>query len=214
MHLSLEPEERRAYDLDMGRYRAMRQLVPVERWADFVRSASQSEEGRAALAAYRRATRLVALTRGKRRAVGRLLARHRAARVLVFTADNAAAYEISREHLVMPVTCDIGRVEREEVLMRFRTGEIRVLVSSRVLNEGLDVPDADVAIVVGAALGKREHVQRIGRLLRPAPGKRALVYELVAAGTNETYRARARREAFQRSAEGSEEVGHAARAAQ
>jgi superfamily II DNA or RNA helicase len=214
VHLSLEPDERRAYDLDMGRYREMRRRIPVDRWADFLRSASQSEEGRAALAGYRRATRLVALTRAKKRAVGRLLARHRTARVLVFTADNAAAYEISREHLVMPMTCDIGRAEREEVLMRFRTGDIRALVSSRVLNEGLDVPDADVAIVVGGAFGEREHVQRVGRVLRPAPGKRALVYELVAAGTAETARARARREAFRRSAEGRGEGADAARAAE
>lgn len=206
LHLALEHDERRAYDLDMGRYRAMRQRIAVDRWTDFVRSASQTEEGRAALVGYRRATRLVALTRAKRRAVGNLLRRHRKARILIFTADNAAAYELSREHLVMPMTCDIGRAEREEALMRFRTGEIRALVSSRVLNEGLDVPDADVAIVVGGALGQREHVQRVGRLLRPAPGKRALVYELVAAGTFETTRARARREAFQRSV-GREEGG-------
>lgn len=209
VHLPLEPDERRAYDLDMGRYRDMRQRIPVDRWADFVRSASQTEDGRAALAGYRRAARLVALTRAKRRIVGRILARHRAARVLVFTADNAAAYEISREHLIMPMTCDIGRAEREEVLMRFRTGDLRALVSSRVLNEGLDVPDADVAIVVGGAFGEREHVQRVGRLLRPAPGKRAIVYELVAAGTSETARARARREAFRRSASREGDDGHA-----
>jgi superfamily II DNA or RNA helicase len=36
------------------------------------------------------------------------------------------------------------------------------LVSARVLNEGIDVPDADVAIVVGGTRGEREHVQRIG----------------------------------------------------
>lgn len=216
VHLSLEPDERRAYDLDMAQYRAMRQRIPVDRWLDFLRSASQSEEGRAALAAYRRATRLVSLTRGKRHAVGRLLARHRTARVLVFTSDNAAAYQLSREHLLMPITCDIGRAEREEVLGRFRTGDLRALVSSRVLNEGLDVPDADVAIVVGGALGEREHVQRVGRLLRPAPGKRALVYDLVAAGTMETHHARRRRQAFLQSAEPTPDEGSAdaARAAQ
>ena len=63
----------------------------------------------------------------------------------------------------MPLTCDIGRPERDDVLERFRRGDLRALVSARVLNEGLDVPDADVAIVVGGALGEREHVQRIGR---------------------------------------------------
>ena len=53
------------------------------------------------------------------------------------------------------------------------------------MNEGLDVPEADVAIVVGGSLGQREHVQRVGRLLRPREGKRALVYELVTARTLE-----------------------------
>jgi superfamily II DNA or RNA helicase len=94
----------------------------------------------------------------------------------------------------MPLTCDIGRKEREEILARFSKGELRALVSARVLNEGLDVPDAEVAVVVGGAFGEREHLQRVGRLLRPAPGKRALVYELVSRGTMEIAQARRRRE--------------------
>jgi superfamily II DNA or RNA helicase len=79
----------------------------------------------------------------------------------------------------MPLTCDIGRREREDVLARFRAGELRALVSAQVLNEGLDVPDADIGIVVGGRNGEREHIQRVGRLLRPGVGKRATVYELV-----------------------------------
>jgi superfamily II DNA or RNA helicase len=62
-----------------------------------------------------------------------------------------------------------------------------------VLNEGIDVPDADVAIVMGGALGEREHVQRVGRLLRPRKGKRAVVYELVTRDTIEVRLARRRR---------------------
>ena len=58
-------------------------------------------------------------------------------------------------------------------------------MSARVLNEGIDVPDADVAVIVSAALGEREHVQRVGRLLRPGEGKRAIVYELVSRDTIE-----------------------------
>jgi superfamily II DNA or RNA helicase len=116
--------------------------------------------------------------------------------VLVFTADNAAAYAIAREHLIMPITCEIGRRERERALLAFREGKLRALVSARVLNEGIDVPDADVAIIVGGALGEREHVQRIGRLLRPVPGKRAIVYELVTLSTSEARRAAERRRAL------------------
>ncbi len=92
------------------------------------------------------------------------------------------------------MTCDIGRKERDEALARFHGGELRALVSARVFNEGLDVPDADVAIIVGGALGEREHVQRVGRLLRPGEGKRALVYELVSRSTVEVRQSRRRRE--------------------
>jgi len=66
-------------------------------------------------------------------------------------------------------------------------------VSAQVLDEGVDVPEAEVAIVSGGSASARRHVQRIGRVLRPAPGKRALVYELVVADSVEVSQARRRR---------------------
>jgi superfamily II DNA or RNA helicase len=198
--LGLNPAERESYDADYRQFselnRRFRQLHPHGTWQELVSAASQSPEGRAALAAGRRARRLVSFTRAKARAVGALLARHRSSRVLIFTAENAAAYAIAAEQLIMPITCDIARGEREQALEAFRHGQLRALVSARVLNEGIDVPDADVAIIVGSTFGEREHVQRVGRLLRPAPGKRALVYELVTAATTEVWRAAARRKAL------------------
>jgi superfamily II DNA or RNA helicase len=198
--LGLSPVERDSYDADNRLFselnRRFRQLYPHGTWQELVSVASQSAEGRAALGAWRRSRRLLGFTHAKARAVGTLLARHRGSRVLVFTADNAAAYAIAQQQLIMPMTCDISRAERERALECFRRGELTALVSARVLNEGIDVPDADVAIVVGSALGEREHVQRVGRLLRPAPGKRAVVYELVTAATSEVWRAAARRRAL------------------
>lgn len=170
-----------------------RRVAPDAAWADFSHHCARTPEGRHALAAWRQMRRLLALTDGKRRALQSLLERHRSSRMLVFTADNDTAYAIARGHLVMPLTCDIGRQERAEALERFRHGDIRTLVSARVLNEGLDVPDADVAIVVGGTLGEREHVQRVGRLLRPGEGKRAIVYELVTPNSIEVGQARRRR---------------------
>ena len=198
--LGLNDAERDRYDADNRVFselnRRFRQLHPQGTWQELVSLASQSGEGRAALAAWRRSRRLLSFTRAKARAVGTLLARHRGSRILVFTADNSAAYAIAAEQLIMPITCDISRNERERALEAFRGGELRALVSARVLNEGIDVPDADVAIIVGSAFGEREHVQRVGRLLRPAPGKRATVYELVTAATSEVWRAAARRRAL------------------
>jgi superfamily II DNA or RNA helicase len=158
--------------------------------------ASRSEQGKAALAAFRYSRRLTSYPEAKRTAVAALLARHRTSRVLIFTSDNETAYTIARTHLVMPITCDIDRAERDEALAAFRRSELRALVSARVLNEGIDVPDADVGIIVGGVSGEREHVQRVGRLLRPAPDKRAVVYELVAAGTHEVRKANERRRAL------------------
>jgi superfamily II DNA or RNA helicase len=69
-----------------------------------------------------------------------------------------------------------------------------VLSTSRVLNEGVDVPDAQVAIVISGTGSTREHVQRLGRILRPRPGKRAQLYELVSANTGETFTSERRRD--------------------
>lgn len=198
--LRLSAEEQRQYALALARFRSVfdgfRALTPAARWSDFVAMASRFEQGRAALAAFRFSRRLTSYPAAKRTAVAALLARHRANRVLIFTSDNETAYAIARDQLVMPITCDIDRAERDQALRAFRTGELRALVSARVLNEGIDVPDADVALIVGGVSGQREHVQRVGRLLRPSPGKRALVYELVVAGTHEVRKAAERRRAL------------------
>jgi superfamily II DNA or RNA helicase len=197
LYLDLSPEEHSAYASLSAvfnvAYREFRHAAPAASWADFTRHSGRTPAGRRALAAWRQMRRLLAFTHSKRRALRSLLERHRHSRVLIFTADNDTAYAIARDHLVMPLTCDIGRQERDEVLDRFRHGDLRTLVSARVLNEGLDVPDADVAVVVGGALGEREHVQRVGRLLRPSEGKRAVVYELVTRNTIEVGQARRRR---------------------
>jgi superfamily II DNA or RNA helicase len=81
-------------------------------------------------------------------------------------------------------------------------GAYDAIVTSRVLNEGIDVPEASVGIVVSGTGSVREHVQRLGRLLRPRQGKRAILYELVSAGTAELYVSQRRRQhrAYQGSA--------------
>lgn len=187
--VSLDADEQSAYAAAWGRFqeamRLFRRSRAEGRWADFVRAAMQSAAGRQALAGHREARRIVSVARAKLRCVANLVERHAGARTLAFTADNAAAYELSRALLIPALTCDIPRAEREDVLARFREGSVRTLVSARVLNEGIDVPEAAVGIVLGGSLGPREHVQRVGRLLRPSPGKVARVYEVVVRGTFE-----------------------------
>ncbi|MBI5545596.1 MAG: DEAD/DEAH box helicase [Deltaproteobacteria bacterium] len=197
LSLPLDAYERRAYDREVAAYRpAVRRFfeaAPGADWNDFVANASRTEDGRRAMAAWRRARSMLAFTRAKQRAVSELLARNVRSRMLLFAADTATAYAIARTHLVPALTCDIGRSERADLLARFAQGELRVLVSARVLNEGVDVPEADVAILVGGTQGKREFVQRVGQVLRPAQGKQAVVFELVSRGTHEVQEADRRR---------------------
>jgi superfamily II DNA or RNA helicase len=178
----LDARERETYRTRRGHfntvYSRFARMQPRGSWREFVAHAVTSRDGRAALAAWRASRALLAFPQAKRASVKALLARHAGERVLIFTSDNATAYAIARELLVNPVTCDIGRRERAEMLRRFRSGEAPVLVSAQVLDEGLDVPEADIAIIVGGTASARRHVQRIGRVLRPRLGKRARVYEL------------------------------------
>ena len=84
-----------------------------------------------------------------------------------------------------------GRVRK--LLERFGDGRYGALVTSKVLNEGVDIPAANVAIVVSGSGSVREHVQRLGRILRKKDG-RATLYELVTADTVETFTSERRRE--------------------
>jgi superfamily II DNA or RNA helicase len=200
LHLDLTDEERADYDELMATFRQVmcsyRRFHPEASWDEFATAAARTDAGRRAIAAWHRARKLIAFPAAKRALVGTLLERHRATPTIVFTADNPTTYAISREHLIMPLTCDIKRKERERILALFKQGKLRALVSAQVLNEGLDVPDAEVGIIVAGNKGEREYVQRVGRVLRPRPGKRALVYELVVRATTEVGQSRRRRQAL------------------
>ena len=147
--------------------------------------ASRTPAGLAALAAYRRQRELALAARGKLDYVELLLSRHRRDHTLIFTQDNATAYAVSRRFLVPVITHQTKVRERSEILERFSRGEYGVVATSKVLNEGVDVPDANVAIVISGSGSVREHVQRLGRVLRRREGKQAVLYELVSAGTGE-----------------------------
>lgn len=154
-------------------------------WSQFLRVASRTPRGREALAAYRTQRNIGLAAEQKITLLWDILRRHAGERVLVFTQDNAMAYRIG-ERFLLPVLTHHTKVrEREEMLRLFREGDYGCLVTSKVLNEGVDVPEAAVAVVVSGSGTVREHVQRLGRILRATPGKRATLYELVTEETSE-----------------------------
>jgi superfamily II DNA or RNA helicase len=195
----LSQRERRRYDALMEtRNRFVQQcsirLGSVTGWQAFVRASARSRAGRRAMLAHREARALAFGTASKLRVLADLLAEHHPVRTLIFTEDNAMVYRIAREFLIPAITHHTPVKERHDILQRFRTGEYPVVVTSRVLNEGVDVPEASIAIVLSGTGSRREYVQRLGRILRRREGKRAVLYEVVAEATSEEQVSRRRRQ--------------------
>ena len=78
----------------------------------------------------------------------------------------------------------LGEADRRKALKKWgRT--FSVLLSVHALEEGIDVPEASVGIVIGSGKTERQLIQRIGRLVRPRPGKIARIHVIYAKGTVE-----------------------------
>ncbi len=170
-------------------------------WTQFVALAARLAGGRRAFQAYLAQKRIARTSRAKFRTIWELLRQHAGERALIFTADNDTAYAIGRRFLLPVLTHHTKARERKDFLDGFRAGTFPVLVTSKVLNEGIDVPEASLGIIVSGSGSTREHVQRLGRILRPVAGKQAMLYELVSMGTSEFYVSDRRRQhrAYQRS---------------
>ncbi len=195
----LTDEERATYEEERAIYRAFVtshgiRMASPSGWSEFVIQSSRGEEGRRAMRAYMTQRRMAFSPPSKIEHVGRLLARHAGERAIVFTDANATAYEVSRRFLVPVITHHTKVRERAEILDGFSAGTYDVIATSKVLNEGVDVPDASVAIVSSGTGSVREHVQRLGRILRKKGDKRAVLYELVSEDTGETYTSERRRQ--------------------
>ena len=197
--VELAADDRRAYEEARGIYRdflarhGIRMSSPSG-WSDFVIRAARGEDGRRAMAAYRRQREIAFAAPAKLDYAGLLLDRHREDRTLLFTQDNATAYALARRYLIPIITHETRVRERSEILAGLAEGTYGAVVTSKVLNEGVDIPEANVAVVVSGSASVREHVQRLGRILRARAGKRALLYELVTANTGETFTSARRRD--------------------
>ena len=162
-------------------------LGSLKGWQLFVQASARSAAGRRAMLAHRQAKEIALGTDGKLRILANLIEQHYPERTLIFTADNATVYRISQEFLIPAITHQTPVKERHEILTRFREGEYKTLVASHVLNEGVDVPAARIAIILSGTGSAREYIQRLGRVLRRGKDKDklALMYEVVAAETSE-----------------------------
>ena len=201
VEVELTPEEREAYEAAQGTFVEYLRTsdLRLDSGSDYqklVMRSGSDPRAREALLAKQRAREVMMNSDAKVEELARILDRHRDDRVIVFTAHTDLVYRLSERFLLPAITNETGVRERRETLSKFRDGEYSRVVTANVLDEGVDVPDANVAVVLSGSGSEREFTQRLGRVLRPKAADdaatptasstgRAVLYELVSVETAE-----------------------------
>jgi superfamily II DNA or RNA helicase len=194
----LSPDEQQEYDGGFSIYRGFLRsrgikIRSARDYQRFVMRTGRDPEARRALLARNRAMDLALNSSTKVEYLKQLLKKNPEEKTIIFTRHNKLVYRISSEMLLPAITHQTPKEEREEILRRFRQGMYRRIVTSEVLDEGVDVPDASMAVILSGTGSSRQFVQRLGRVLRKREGKQAKLVELVSQGTAETRISRRRK---------------------
>jgi superfamily II DNA or RNA helicase len=199
IRIDLTDDERAQYEADFAIYagffraRRLRETHGAGWLRELTRLSAFEREARAALLARHRILQLLACCEGKLSALEKLLRENIHEQILVFTESNDTVYEISRRDLIPALTHETKAAERKRLLEAFRQRDYHAIVTSKVLNEGVDVPEAKIAIVLGGTSSAREYIQRLGRVLRKTGSREAVLYEVIARDTVDAGRAQRRR---------------------
>ena len=201
VEVDLSDEEREAYVRERAVYTDFRRAKNLpygqEGWRMFLIHSARSEDGRRAMKAYRNYKKIALGTESKIHVLQDLLVRHKHDKVLIFTAENEMVYRISNDYLIPAITHETNVKERKFWLDAFNNGDVLALATSKVLNEGVNIPDASVAIILSGSGSSREHIQRLGRILRKKGDKQATLYEVVTRNTTEEFISQKRSDARQ-----------------
>ena len=185
--------------------------MPLEPFGDFLAAVAHLAErdagadGRAArdyLDSFSKRREIVAQTSGKYELLGSLAPAIRDAQgALVFTETvRAANHAINRLDPLVSIdliTGSTARRQRKDILDDLRVRKLDAVAAPRVLDEGVDVPDANLGIVMSASRTRRQMIQRMGRILRrKAPGVAARFVIMFAQDTLEDPTSRTERDGF------------------
>lgn len=187
--VSLKPEEKERYDENVEVFKnyLISSNVQLRSPKDFrkivMRSGNDPRAWRA-VRARNKARNIAYSSEAKLDELSNILDNHRNDRLIVFTRYNDLVYRVSQRFLIPAITHKTEKTERRDILDKFRKNEYSAVVSSQVLDEGVDVPDANVGVILSGTGSNREYLQRLGRLLRPT-GDKAFLYEIVSSGTGE-----------------------------
>lgn len=160
---------------------------------DLLSDGSGDPGARAACLAFHRFKAIEDRAAEKMRVLEDIFRLHPLEPVIVFAGSNIMAREISRRFLIPCLLSHCGKDERRDILDGFRNGGYKAVVANRVLDEGVDVPEAKVAVVLGGLGSTRQAKQRLGRILRKSGNKRGFLYEVVCRNTGEVKKSLKRR---------------------
>ncbi len=203
--VDLTPSEKVEYDTNYGVF--TKYLEENRIWLNspiafqrFIMRSSHDPQARRALLARNKALSIAFNSEAKLDLLEEILRSNPDDRILIFTQHNDLVYRISRRFLLPFITHTTSKDERFDVLKSFREGNYRAVVTSKVLDEGIDVPEASLGVIVSGTGSSREFVQRLGRLMRKSERKeRARLIELVSRQTSETRTSSRRRSNKERS---------------
>ena len=196
-YVELSPEEQRLYDKEMNTFRSyLREKRIVMKspsdFQKFIMRTGRDPHARDALLARNRAVKAALNSQEKIKALGKLLEANKNEKALIFTLHTDLVYAISRRFLIPSITYLTPKNERREILENFRKGNYQTIVTSQVLDEGIDVPDATIGYILSGTGSTRAYIQRLGRLLRKVEGKKARLIEIVSKETMEVRMSRRR----------------------
>jgi superfamily II DNA or RNA helicase len=195
--VELTSQEQQIYKSQMNIFRSFLQQrkITLRSAADFqkfIMTTGRDPKAREALLARNRAIRVAVNSEAKLTVLAQQLETYKNEKILIFTLYNDLVYSISLRFLIPAITHQTSREERREILLNFGNDKSPVVVTSQVLDEGVDVPDASVGLVLGGTGSNREYVQRLGRLLRKKEGKLARLIEIISKETMEVGTSRRR----------------------
>ncbi len=170
-----------------------RKDLPTYSWQDLCAESGKDPEARKVQRAYFLMKSIEDRAEEKLRVLEDIFRLHAGERVIVFAGSNRMALDVSLRFLVPTLLSHSRKRERLEVLEGFAAGRFPVIVANQVLDEGVDVPEAKVAVVIGGQASTRQAKQRLGRILRRSGDAVATLYEVVCEDTHEVARSRQRR---------------------
>ena len=190
--VNMLPEELEEYNKNFGVYQVSLKKIGLRMqyagaFRRLIMMSGRSRAAREAVLARNKAMDIALNSRSKIEELKKILAEKRGQKTIIFTQHNKLVYDISDRFLIPFITHKSSKQERHDALSGFKDGRYNVIVTSKVLDEGVDVPDAELGIILSGTGSSREFIQRLGRLLRPKPDSntKAKLIEIISSGTRE-----------------------------